>query len=381
MSSQEHRMITHIEQVKLYKTTYLGSIDLIKIPVYCVEEEKNNKLIVLKEIEYVKAFEHMFMEIMTNAMDNVYRSKKEGIKCSFIEVIMDRKKISVKNDGKVIEIKKYKCNEDEDEEIKRRVKGRYIVDIIFSEMLTSSNYNKSDNHTTAGKFGYGAKVTNINSKEFSVEVADGKKKYNQTWYNQLTEKGDEIIISSKEKYTKISYTADFSISNGNINEYSDEIISAFEKICIDAAMCTGIKVIFNEHEYHLKNGLLDYCLFYLPNFKEGEYFHLKENNYDILIVPSASFGFNDFSHISFVNGFYTSSGGVHVDIVCNVILRPVVEYINSILSKKLKDGNYKSCRITDVKKNVFLFINCIVVEPECDLEKTTLKGPKEMEIC
>lgn len=46
----------------------------------------------------------------------------------------------------------------------------YVPELIFGHLLTSDNYDDSDARVTGGRNGFGAKLTNIFSSLFSVEV-------------------------------------------------------------------------------------------------------------------------------------------------------------------------------------------------------------------
>jgi DNA topoisomerase-2 len=46
----------------------------------------------------------------------------------------------------------------------------YIPELIFGHLLTSSNYDDSIKKVTGGRNGYGAKLTNIFSKKFTLET-------------------------------------------------------------------------------------------------------------------------------------------------------------------------------------------------------------------
>lgn len=61
--------------------------------------------------------------------------------------------------------------------------GVYVPELIFGHLLTSSNYNDSQKKVTGGRNGYGAKLCNIFSSEFSVETGDSStgKKYKQAF--------------------------------------------------------------------------------------------------------------------------------------------------------------------------------------------------------
>lgn len=52
----------------------------------------------------------------------------------------------------------------------------YVPEMIFGQLLTSDNYDDSECRVTGGRNGYGAKLTNIFSKEFTVECGDGERK-------------------------------------------------------------------------------------------------------------------------------------------------------------------------------------------------------------
>ena len=70
--------------------------------------------------------------------------------------------ISVQNDGDTIPvtIKKHKDEEDQ-----------YLPEMLFGNLLTGDNYDDSKKRTTGGRNGYGAKLANIFSTEFTVETA------------------------------------------------------------------------------------------------------------------------------------------------------------------------------------------------------------------
>jgi len=88
--------------------------------------------------------------------------------------------ISVKNNGKGIPIKIHKQY------------NVYVPELIFGQLLTSSNYNDNEKKVVGGRNGYGAKLTNIYSTMFEVDTADRKvkKKFRMTWKNNMSEKSE-----------------------------------------------------------------------------------------------------------------------------------------------------------------------------------------------
>ena len=112
-------------------------------------------------------------EILVNAADNFQRDP--SMNCIRIEIDPSENKISVWNNGKGIPIqihKDQKC---------------YVPEMIFGQLLTSSNYDDDQKKTTGGRNGYGAKLANIFSKKFILETGDSKanKYYKQVFTNNM----------------------------------------------------------------------------------------------------------------------------------------------------------------------------------------------------
>ena len=84
--------------------------------------------------------------------------------------------------------------------------------MIFGEMLSGSNFDDKKKRTTGGRNGYGAKLANIFSTKFNVEIVDTvrKKKYKQTWKNNMsvTEKPKITKFNSGNNYVKIKFYPD-----------------------------------------------------------------------------------------------------------------------------------------------------------------------------
>lgn len=80
-----------------------------------------------------------------------------------VEIDAEEGRISVYNNGDGVPVEIHK------------EEGVYVPEMIFGHLLTSSNYNDAEKKTTGGRNGYGAKLANIFSTEFTIETADGKR--------------------------------------------------------------------------------------------------------------------------------------------------------------------------------------------------------------
>ena len=61
----------------------------------------------------------------------------------------------------------------------------YIPELLFAQLLSSTNYDENEERTTGGTFGIGSKLTSIFSKKFIVEVWDKTRKL---YYHQIMDK-------------------------------------------------------------------------------------------------------------------------------------------------------------------------------------------------
>ena len=152
--------------------------------MYVFDEEI--KKIQKKNIEYIPGLYKLFDEGIVNSRDHTIRDKT----CKTIKVTIDREtnRITIMNDGIPIPIKKHPEH------------NIYIPELIFGHLLTSSNYEQKGK-TVGGKNGYGAKLINIYSTEFIIDVCDHKEKksYYQKFTNNMYDKEKPIIKDYKKK--------------------------------------------------------------------------------------------------------------------------------------------------------------------------------------
>ena len=89
---------------------------------------------------------------------------------------LSKGEVSVWNDGKAIPVKIHKEH------------GVYVSELIFGHLLTSSNFNDKEKKITGGRNGYGAKLANIFSTQFEIDIGDSanKKRYRQTWSDNMS---------------------------------------------------------------------------------------------------------------------------------------------------------------------------------------------------
>lgn len=143
------------------KRRLLETMRLLLNPFNPVLVPTLEQALVFRSISYVPGLYKIFDEILVNAADNKQRDPSmDSVK---VEINIQQNMISVYNNGDGVPV------EIHGEE------GVYVPEMIFGHLLTSSNYDDTQKKTTGGRNGYGAKLANIFSTEFTIETADGKR--------------------------------------------------------------------------------------------------------------------------------------------------------------------------------------------------------------
>lgn len=352
-SKSKYVKMNQIEHVLKRPDVYIGSTRSREVEDYMVVNSKISK----GKINISPAFIRIFIEPLSNAIDNLSRSKQNGIKATKICIDIDEKtgETSFWNDGEVIPIE---INENE---------NCYNHSLIFGQLYTSSNYDdEKDRIDISGKNGIGIKATGVFSSKIIVEGVDPNqnKKLVQTWTDNLTKTNGPVITSCKLKkgYTKVTYFPDF--KQFEMEGYNQDILNLFKKFAIDTAMITKIPIYFNGEEMQIKS-LLDYAKLYTSSEASHLHISVKNDNDSSEIVLSSS---TDNDPISFVNGIYTPLGGTHVDAWSEALYRPIVEKFNKPKKPQINIG--------DVKRIFKLFVVSTVNKPTFDSQsKLKLESP------
>lgn len=231
---KKHELRSHIYS---RPAMYIGTIEPNTIETYVVD---NSDKIIKRQITYIPGLFKIFDEAVVNAIDHSVRTRKdfaEGktdtIIVKSIRVLINKATgvIEIFNDGNGIEI------------VKHSEYDVWIPELIFGELLTSSNYNDDEIKTVGGVNGLGIKLANIFSKEFTIETVDHmrKKIYKQTFSENLTIKGTpEIKSCQKKPYTKISFLPDY--EKFGLKELTDDIYDLFKRRVYDVSACTESNV-------------------------------------------------------------------------------------------------------------------------------------------
>lgn len=344
MASKKYVKLDPKEHVLTRPGMYIGSLDADNILTWIFNDKMEHK-----PISYISGLYKIYDEIVVNALDHVVRCKDLKKTVKEIRVTIDKETgtIEVFNSGEGIEVEIHKEH------------NIYIPELVFGNMLTSTNYDDSEERTIGGQNGIGAKACNIFSSSFIIETVDSKKKklYIQEFTNNMKDKTvPEITSYTRYPYTKIKFRPDY--KRFKQENLSDDMYKLMVKRVYDICALTpnDIKVYLNEEKIEYKN-FEKYVDLYLGSSRADEpRAHVVSENGRWEVCVSGSK--NGFKHVSFVNGINTLKGGKHVDYITNQITKKLAELIN-----KRRKVNVKT---NTVKEHLFVFIKAIINNPTFD---------------
>jgi len=394
-TAAQYKKHTHREHILELPDTYIGSVDTCMDHRWVMNTTKGR--MEWKLVSFCPGFLKIFDETLVNALDHRVRmagrcaTDSDALPVKHIDVTLTPEKVSVRNDGDGIPVEMHADT------------GLWAPELIFGHLLTSSNYDKSEEKIVGGKNGYGAKLTNIFSSEFTIESVDHrqKKKYIQTWTSNMSVVGKaKITASSVKPYTEITYKPDLSRFHWSgttaPTTIPEDMLAILATRVVDAAACAGKEcrvtlngVVVGTNTFPKYIGLyLDDEETAPPSSAVGGAgtgtaatttassgkriaFEVAGERWEIGAILTKDLHGDtppDERHLSFVNGIATRRGGKHVEYVTKQVL---TEFC--VLAKKKAKLDVTPALLKD---SVVWFINSTIVNPSFDTQtKETLTTP------
>jgi len=326
--------LTHIEHVLKRPDSYVGPVELGTEPYWILNGEKFSK----KNLKYSPALLKIFDEILVNAID---RNSLHPKQVSSISVAIDKESgsVTIENNGPLGGIS-VRMHEKE---------GLWNPELVFGHLLTSTNYDDTQKRIVGGRNGYGAKLANIYSTEFSIAIKDHETKqtYTQKWSKNMTVCDPPKIKKHSGATSSVAITFTPEWKRFGMSKMDDTIYSIFQKRVWDANICTtqNCKVKFNG-EVLTKQNFEAYA-----KMHEGveEVTCVNGDRWSVCIGPST----DGMEQVSFVNGLCTNKGGTHVDHAANLIANGIIDE----MAKKIK------LKPQQVKNTFNIFVKATLENP------------------
>lgn len=331
------------EHILLRPDTYVGDIEPTTEDMWIYNME--NKKIIKKNITYTPGFLKVFDELLVNARD----ASVNDPSCDTVKVEYSKEEgfISVYNNGDIgIPVEEHPVHK------------TLVPSMIFGELLTSSNYDDTEERTTGGKNGLGSKLCNVFASKFIVEVDDAKrgKRFKQEWTDNMLNVGKaevtKLPVKTKSS-VKITFYPDF--KRFGIEDLSNDHEFLFHRRTIDIAGTSNnkLKVYFNDEKIEVNN-FKSYIELYYPEQSNELYYDANNERWTVGVIYKPDSGGET---VSFVNGISTYRGGSHCAHVIDNVIKTL---INDYIKKKDKDIKVTP---TLLKENLVFFINSIIINP------------------
>lgn len=352
--TEMYQKLTQLEHIIKRPDTYIGSIEHTDQRMWVFN--KADKLMENRVVSYVPGLYKIFDEILVNAAD----VNQKDSTMTYLKVVIDSEtgEISVENNGFGIEVAIHELH------------GIYAPELIFGNLLTGSNYDDDEKKTTGGRNGYGAKLTNIFSTRFNIEIQDSHngKRYKQTWTDNMSVMEKPKITANKSSnFVRVSFLPDYK-RFGMENGIDDDLQALLYRRVYDmAGTMAGVKVSLNGEV--IKMNFKTYCGLYAKSIAnergdealDGEKPVAKvefDQQRDKGVLWEIGFTVSDgaFQQVSFVNNIATTSGGTHV----NYIADQITDALGKEMNRKKKGHALKAANF---KNHIFIFINCKIVNP------------------
>jgi DNA topoisomerase II len=355
-SAEVYKKHTHREHILELPDTYIGSVETHEEHRWLFNGETNK--MAYRKVQFNPGFYKLFDEILVNARDALVRSTTEKDKTPIKHIDISVKRdgdaltISVENDGDGIPIELHPTEK------------VYVPEMIFGHLLTSGNYNKEEEKIVGGKNGYGAKLTNIFSHEFTIETRSPKHgiKYSQTWQDHMIKCAKPSLQKDKsvKGFVRITYKPDLARFIG-LNMESMMAVLHTRSIEIAALAGKDVKVSWNGTVV-ATNNFEKYVKLFVKDEASLAYERCSERWEVAAVLTRTLFDdeddASDEKHVSFVNGINTKKGGKHVETVSKHILSDFCE-----LAKKKRKLDIKPAQLKD---SLMLFVNATIVNPAFD---------------
>jgi DNA topoisomerase-2 len=326
--------LTHVEHILKRPDSYVGPVEQGSEPYWILNGDKFEK----KNLKYSPALLKIFDEILVNAIDRNSMYPKNVTSIS-VSIDKDTGAVTIENNGPLGGIG-VRMHEKE---------GLWNPELTFGHLLTSTNYDDSKKRIVGGRNGYGAKLTNIYSSDFSIVIKDheSKQTYSQQWSNNMTTCDKPKIKKHSGATSSVSITFIPDWKRFGMSKMDDTIYKIFQKRVWDANICTSsnCKVKFNGDVLPKQNfdayakmheGVDNVCM-------------VTTDRWSVCIGPSE----NGMEQVSFVNGICTTKGGTHVDYVASHVAAGIIED----MAKKIK------LKPQQVKNTFTIFVKATLENP------------------
>lgn len=371
--------------VRLRPEMYVSSTSLQHREDYIAVVTEDGTRIAKQEISVSDAVERLFLEILSNASDNIIRSRQAGMDESLIrgvDVSMTADTISVTNYGMTIPL-----------DIHPQM-NIPTPTMIFGRLRSSSNYG--DDRTGAGVNGLGCKLCVLLSSLFRVTIGNAiqHKIFVQEWYNGMGIESEPQIGDYEQNisFVTIEYKMDFGLMGYATPSYTEVDLALFKRHVMDLSFTSKVETSFNGERFDLRDIKKYVKMFTFVPEEAGSLVHLEYTNKQdmpghywnhVNNLPSIEMCVvetpDNASNVAFTNGIFNRNGGTHIEAATTIVSEVLIPKVNALLEKAGSDKKKTGMMVNkkNIRPHISIIIAVRVTNPSFDSQsKTCLKAPK-----
>lgn len=377
MTADDYDKLSQREHILLRPGMYIGSTAAEETEEWVYH--RANQQVEKRVLTLPEAVKRCFYEAISNASDAVIRSRERGFDPKEIVVTMDDTTISITNYGCPIPV------------VKHEKEGKWLPEMIFSDFLSSSNYNPKKVRSGIGLNGLGIKLVSVFSKAFTVDLDDhvNQKSYTQTFRENLLHIDAPVVkpFKGSSSRVQIRYTLDFGYFS--LAGYTEDDKDLFARFAMDYSLSCAVATRFNDLQFPVQTLATMATLYFgeaaLTNAityagavevtvqgtdahgrKSPAKAHRLQTPVEFCLMDTPFEG----QVIAFVNGMMVCAG-VHVDALYKAMAERVLPSINQDLNGK------PMLSAKDLKQHTSVLMVCKLPDPAFKSQvKSQLASPE-----
>ena len=340
--AKDIKVLTGLEPVRLRPGMYIGSTG-------------------------VKGLHHLVYEVVDNSIDEALA----GV-CDTITVkIYKDNSVSVEDNGSGIPV-----------EIHPQT-GKSTLETVLTILHAGGKFNNNAYQVSGGLHGVGVSVVNALSEWLIANVKRDGKLYEQKFSRGIATSKLEVVGTSKENGTIITFKPDHEIFDTTI--FEKEILrNRFREM---AFLTRGLRIVFEDlrdeenkrsEEYYYEGGiesLVEYLNRNKQKINEKPIYIGREDGeipIEVAIQYTTSYSENV---LSFTNNINTVEGGTHVEGLRRALTKTFNDYARSKNILKEKDSNLQG---DDIREGITAVISVKVRNPQFEGQTKTKLGNSEV---
>eukprot|EP00762_Andalucia_godoyi_P008808 ANDGO_06877.mRNA.1 DNA topoisomerase 2 len=351
-SNSRVQILDHRVHILTRPDTYVGALTVKPVEAW-VFDVNARCMVKHPNVQVSPALLKIFDEVLVNASDFAVQEPR----VTEIRVTIDRNadSISVYNNGGCVELQPH-----------HQRTHLYVPEVVFAEFMSSSNFEDNTARVVGGRNGYGAKLANVFSSKFSVDLCDGNTEYKQEWGNNMSEYTPPVLNPAPASQPSVCVTFIPDLGRMGLEHISDDLVSLFFRRVLDVS--AYLHMIGRNVHVHFRSGSDGTwthdvsCSDLLPTtqqyarafFPDAVFLPIVANR--LLVVFAIQPLGRELQQVSIVNGIFTSGGGEHVKMI-----------IDGLWNNGVSDEVRKKCanaNLTHFRQVMQVVVCCQLHNPE-----------------